>query len=158
VSVKADAETLRGIPLFARCDPVHLELLIFSSERRPFGAGEALISQGQKGSAAFLVLSGQVDILARSKEREELVGTAGPGAFLGEIAMIGEIPFSVTARARVPVTTACINRNLLLRVAEEYPEFGQAVFKALAEKMDSSMSELLAAQLLFDRAKPFSSL
>ena len=72
--------------------------------------------------------------------------------------MIGAVPYSVTSRATEPVLTARISRSLLLRVAEEYPEFGRAVFKSLAGKLDSSMSDLKTAQVIMDRTKSFSGL
>ena len=155
MSVRADAETLRSIPLFGECDPVHLQVLAFASERQHFKAGEALIVQGEQGVSCFLILSGEADIMA---ERDQIMGSAGPGALLGEVAMIGGALYSVTARARTAVTAARIGRNLFMRVAEEYPEFGKTVFRALGNKLDGSMADLLSAQVLFDRAKSFSDL
>ena len=158
MSVKADAETLRSIPIFAGCDPVHLQLLAFSSERQKFNPGEVLTPQGQTARCAFLILSGQAVLLIERNTGEEIIGSAGPGALLGEVAMIGAVPYSVTSRATEPVSTARISRSLFLRVAEEYPEFGRAVFKSLAGKLDSSMSDLKTAQVIMDRAKSFSGL
>jgi CRP/FNR family cyclic AMP-dependent transcriptional regulator len=156
MSVRADAETLRSIPIFAACDPVHLQLLAFSSERRMFSAGEVVIAQGQTGAAAYLLLNGQADLLSEGKSGLVTLGTAGEGALLGEVAMIGDVPYSITAVARTPLAAARIARSLFMRVAEEYPDFGAAVFRALAHKLEGSMSDLTAVQPMFDRAKPFS--
>jgi len=59
MSVRADVETLRGIPVFSECDAVHLQLLAFSAVRQSFSPGEFIIRQGNKGTAAFLILSGE---------------------------------------------------------------------------------------------------
>jgi CRP-like cAMP-binding protein len=72
--------------------------------------------------------------------------------------MIGGVPYSVTARAKTPLSAARISRSLFMRVAEEYPEFGKAVFRTLGGKLDSSISDLLEAQILFGAAKSFTSL
>jgi CRP-like cAMP-binding protein len=53
------------------------------------------------------------------------------------------------------VTAARISRTLFLRVAEEYPEFGRAVFRAMARKLDDSMRDLVDAQDLFKKARNF---
>ena len=53
MSVRADAETLRQIPIFSECEPVHLQLLAFASERQHFVSGEAIISQGKKPNRLF---------------------------------------------------------------------------------------------------------
>jgi CRP/FNR family cyclic AMP-dependent transcriptional regulator len=156
MGVRADAETLRGIPIFAACDPVHLQLLAFSSERCTFRTGEVLMTQGQPGAAAYLLLNGEASLSSEAASGPVILGTAGPGAFLGEVAMIGDVPYSITAIAKTPLSAARVTRSLFMRVAEEYPDFGAAVFRALAHKLEGSMSDLAAVQPMFDRAKPFS--
>ena len=154
MSVRADAETFRGIPIFAECDPVHLQVLAFSSERQMFAAGEVLIKQGLRGGAAYLSLSGHADIAVEG----EKAGSAGPGALLGEVGMIGDVPYSVTARASEVLTAARIDRGLFLRLAREYPDFGSAVFNALARKLDTSLLDLDLARQMFEQAKTFKGL
>ena len=154
MSVRADAETFRGIPIFADCDPVHLQVLAFSSERQMFAAGEVLIKQGLRGGAAYLILSGRADIAVEN----EHAGSAGPGALLGEVGMIGDVPYAVTARASEVLTAARIDRGLFLRLATEYPDFGSAVFNALARKLDTSLDGLDVARQMFEQAKTFKDL
>ena len=71
--------------------------------------GKTLLVQGAPGTAAYLVLSGQVEI---STEEAGPMGEAGPGVLLGEVAMIGGSPYSITARAVETVSTARIDRDL----------------------------------------------
>ena len=154
MSVRADVETLRSIPIFAECDAVHLQLLAFSAVRQNFAAGEFVIRQGNRGTAAFLILNGEVRLA--STEAGPL-GSAGPGALLGEVAMIGERPYSVTATAVDSVATARIDRELFMRVAREFPEFGTAVFGVLARRLDGVMGELDEARRGFESARSFKS-
>ena len=158
MSVKASAETLRSIPIFADCDSVHLQVVAFSAERQQFQAGENIIVQGKIGSAAFLVLSGKAELWRDDGAGAAAIGEAGPGAFLGEVAMIAERSYSLTATAIDPVATVKIDRNLFLRVAEEYPEFGAKVFQTLSKRLDDSLADLGGAKSLLDRAKSFSTL
>lgn len=151
MSVRADAETFRSIPIFSECDAVHLQLLAFSAQRQQFGIGDALLKQGLRGGSAYLILSGRADVLSG----EEKVGSAGPGAMLGEVAMIGDLPYTVTARATEPLTAARIDRDLFMRLAAEYPEFGTAVFGALARKLEGSMAGLGDVQRMFEQARTF---
>ena len=154
MSVRADAETFRSIPIFSECDPVHLQVLAFSSVRQQFEADDILLKQGLKGGAAFLILSGRADVWAGNDK----VGSAGPGAMLGEVAMIGDVPYGITARASEPLSAARIDRALFMRLATEYPEFGAAVFKALARKLDHAMTELDPVHDKFERAQTFRNL
>ncbi len=155
MSVRADTETLRNIPIFAECDPVPLQVIAFAAERQHFAAGENLLIQGETGLAAYLILSGRAEIRAGKGAQNEIIGHAEPGTFLGEVAMIGKTPCSVSAVAVGPLVAARIDRKLFLRVADEYPEFGAAVFKALAGKLDVSLSEFNSARDMLDRAKSF---
>jgi CRP/FNR family transcriptional regulator, cyclic AMP receptor protein len=152
VSTRADAETLRAIPIFAECDPVALQVLAFSSERQFFEPGEPLLKKGYKGVPAYLILSGTVDIVG---DGTQSLGQAGPGALLGEISMIGQLPCTISATATSVVTAARISRALFLRVAEEFPEFGRAVFRAVSHKLDDSMRDLVDAQDLLNKARSF---
>lgn len=155
MSVRADAETYRSIPIFADCDATHLQILAFSAVRQSFAEGDVVIKKGLKGGAAFLILSGRADIVSDGGVR---IGSAGPGAMLGEISMIGDIAYSLTARASEPLQAARIDRTLFMRVAQEYPDFGTRVFNALARKLDLSLGDLDSARHAFERAKSFRSL
>ncbi len=155
MSVKADAETFRSIPIFSDCDPVHLQVLAFSAARQNFAEGDAVIKQGLRGAAAYLILSGRADILSGSNAK---IGSAGPGAMLGEVAMIGDSAYAITARVSEAMATARIDRALFMRIANEYPEFGTAVFQALARKLGIAMDDLELARHAFDQAKSFKNL
>jgi len=155
MSVRADAETLRQIPIFAECEPVHLQLLAFASERQFFVSGEAIISQGKKAQSAFLLLSGNADIRQATDSQSQSVATAEPGAFLGEVAMIGKSTYAISALALGPVSTARIDHSLFLRVANEYPEFGQSVFRVLAQRLENSMQDFESLRGKFTRSKSF---
>jgi len=158
VGVKASAETLRSIPLFAECDPVHLQVLAFSAQRHDFAAGERIITQGSKGLAAFLILEGQAELQRDDGKGPERIGDAGPGAFIGEIAMIADRAYSVSATARTQVQAVLIDRTLFMRVAEEYPEFGARVFRSISRRLDSSIADFGDIKTAFDRARSFSNL
>lgn len=155
MSVRADVETFRSIPIFSECDAVHLQLLAFSAARQSFAPGEFIIRQGNRGASAFLILSGEVRLSATDTGP---LGSAGPGALLGEVAMIGDRPYSVTATAVDTVATARIDRDLFMRVAREFPEFGTAVFGVLSRRLDIVMDELEATRQSFEKARSFRSL
>ena len=69
--------------------------------------------------------------------------------------MIGGTAYSITATAAEPVSTARIDRELFLRVAQEFPEFGASVLRALARKLDLSVKELGSARAIFEKARSF---
>ncbi len=154
MSVRADSETLRAIPIFRDCDTVALQILAFAAERQAFSAGEDIIVQGKKARAAFLILSGQATV----KDGQTEVGTAEPGAFLGEIAMVRAGPYAINATAVVAVETARVTHELFVRVAKEYPEFGQKVLQNLGDRLDSRMRELEGIRVMLAKSRNFADL
>ena len=155
MNVRADAETLRRIPIFADCDPGPLQVMAFAAERQSFEPGEAIIVEGQTGISAYLMLSGRADINVLKKSRTPAIGHAEPGTLLGELAMIGMTPYALTVIASAHVATARIDRKLFLRVAEAYPDFSSAVFHALARRLDRSLRDFSAVRGLFENARSF---
>ena len=72
--------------------------------------------------------------------------------------MIGERPYSVTATAVDTVSTARIDRDLFMRLAREFPEFGTAVFGVISRQLDGVMGDLNAARKQFEKARSFKSI
>lgn len=158
MSVRADAETLRQIPIFADCENVHLQVLAFASERQNFAQGAPIIKQGDRAKSAYLILNGTAEIRQRRGLEFRPVAMAEPGSLLGEVAMIGKTIYAVTAVAKTPVNTARIDHDLFLRVASEYPEFGATVLDTLSRRLAGSVKEFEGVRSLFASAKTFSEL
>ena len=158
MSIRRDIELLRQVPLFAGVDPVQLQVLVFSAERIEIAAQETLVAAGGVAGAGHLVLHGQGEVLKPTDSEggePEIVATVESGAFLGELAMIANLPAAVTVRARTPMRVLRIGHELFLRVCGEFPEIGAKVLEALARRLDTSMEDLREAQSYFDRARPF---
>lgn len=128
--------------------------MAFAAERQEFSIGEDIIAQGKKARAAFFILNGRVTLRADGQD----IGMAEPGALLGEVAMIGSGTYSLSGTARDIVSTARISHELFLKVAKEYPEFGQAVLRNLSDKLEASVRDFDTVRLLLTKARKFSDL
>jgi CRP/FNR family transcriptional regulator, cyclic AMP receptor protein len=154
LGVRADAESLRQIPLFRNCEAVPLQVMAFAGERRAFRPGETVIRQGANAEAAYFILSGTADI----HQGGDKLGEAHPGAFLGESAMLAGSVYTITATASDELSAVRIDNALFKRVASEYPEFGRAVLDALSERLGNSVKELETIRQMLSRTKGFSQL
>jgi CRP/FNR family transcriptional regulator, cyclic AMP receptor protein len=154
MGVRAEAETLRRIPIFQNCENTPLQVLAFASDRQRFDAGSTLIAEGQEGRSAFFILDGLVSVT----RGPDLIAKAEPGALLGETAMLGSARYMVTAKADTIVYTARIDAPLFHRVAQEYPEFGETVLQAVSSKLGQSVKELEQVREMFLRVKNLSSM
>jgi CRP-like cAMP-binding protein len=159
MSVRSHIELLRQVPLFAEVDPGQLQVLVFSSERIDVAPDEILFAAGSRVGAGHLVLRGQGAVLKPKTGEEDgepdQVALVQAGAFLGELAMIADLPASVTVRAKTQLKVLRIGHELFLRVCSEFPEVGAKVLEALTQRLDTSLEDLRQVQAHFDRARPF---
>lgn len=155
MSVRSNAESLRHIPLFAECDPAHLQVMAFASERASFAPGVDIFRVGGKGASAYLILSGEAEVWTGKGEERVPVAIAGPGAFLGELAMIAGLAYSLNVTARTEIAATRISRDMFMRVVGEFPDFGTHVMAALSRKLSGSLSEFDRIRHLFENAPSF---
>ena len=155
MSVRISTESLRQIPLFAECDAAHLQIMAFSSERVEFAAGADLFRAGSSGSAAYLLLSGEAEVWRSQGEERIAVATARPGAFLGELAMIAGVAYSVNVTAKSPITATRITREVFMRVVREFPDFGAKVMSVLSGRLTGSVSEFDRVRQMLEKAPTF---
>jgi CRP-like cAMP-binding protein len=151
MSVRASAETLKRIPIFRECDAVPLQVLAFAAPQVTFREGDYIVDMADQARAAFFLVSGTADI----RNEDGPIARAEPGALIGEIAMITGKPYSVSAVAREPVVTSCIDYQLFLRVTGEYPEFGRAIMQTLSERLERSMRDFDGVRVMLNKARAF---
>ena len=154
MSIRADSDSLRELPIFRDCDPVAMQVLCFAAEKQEFVSGEEIITQGKKARAAFLVLDGKAQIT----QGETQLATAEPGALLGEIAMLNSGPYSITAKASGSVFCLRISHELFVRVSKEYPAFGSKVLQNLSDRLGHHLRELEPIKALLLKSRSFADL
>lgn len=67
--------------------------------KRVLEVGEVLFREGEAGDNAYLIDSGLLEICRRVGNAEVVIGTAGVGEMVGEMALIDSQPRSATVRA-----------------------------------------------------------
>ena len=94
---------LRNIGLFGALSDDVLDYLstLLTVERPP--AGATLFREGEDANAMFVVISGEVEVLKKSKRQMEArVAVLGPGDWFGEMSIVDIQPRSATVRALAP--------------------------------------------------------
>jgi CRP-like cAMP-binding protein len=94
---------LRNIGLFGALSDDVLDYLsgLLTVEAPP--AGATLFREGDDANAMFVVISGEVEVLKRSKRSTEArVAVLGPGDWFGEMSIVDIQPRSATVRALAP--------------------------------------------------------
>jgi CRP-like cAMP-binding protein len=151
MQLKDEVELLRRVPLFAGVAPAKLKLLAFTSDRVNFDSGQVLFKQGDPGDAAYVVLSGSVDVLVNSQSGEIKVATLESNSIVGEIAILCDDTRSATVKANAPLETLRIRKDHFLRMLVEFPEMAVVIMRELAERLSRTTAELSEARSILRR-------
>src|SRR5438128_2574135 len=65
-----------------------------------FRAGDTIISEGESGDSAFLIVSGSVEVSVGQGAATKSVGSLAAGDVFGEMSLIDAAPRSATVRAK----------------------------------------------------------
>jgi CRP-like cAMP-binding protein/Zn-dependent protease len=85
-----------------------------------FEPGEVILRQGETGDDAYLLRSGEVEVILRQDGVERVVGHGAAGAFLGEISVLTGVARSATARAVGPVRAFRISGEDVRAIVKKY--------------------------------------
>jgi CRP/FNR family transcriptional regulator, cyclic AMP receptor protein len=144
--LKDEVDLLRRVPLFAHLDPAKLKLLAFTSTRASFKPGQELFRQGDEADAAYLILSGEADVVADTPSGEVPVATVGQNAIVGEIAILCDVPRTATVRAASRLETLKIEKEQFLRLIREFPDMSVEIMRELGKRLSKTTAELSQAR------------
>lgn len=146
MSLNQEVELLRSIPLFAKIEPSKLKLLAFTSERLTFQPGQSLCHQGDIGDAAYLIVDGSADVIIEGDDGSKLtVAQVGKNAFIGEIAILCDVPRTATITATSRLDTIKISKDLFFRLVNEFPTMAVEIMRELARRQEQTNIQLTAA-------------
>jgi CRP/FNR family transcriptional regulator/CRP/FNR family cyclic AMP-dependent transcriptional regulator len=88
-SLRERQEILAAVEIFGRCKKRDIRALAKACQERVYPRGTALCRQGHRGVAMFVIISGEVRVEEELADgRAVLVARLGPGAAVGEMAII----------------------------------------------------------------------
>ena len=106
------ADLLATLPLYAGLSAEERAEMASGLRRRSFADGEALTRQGSKPDGAYFILDGRLRVVIKLPGGgETLIAEPGPGAMLGELALIRSTRRGATVRANGPVETLFADRR-----------------------------------------------
>lgn len=146
MSLNEEVEALRSVPLFAKIEPSILKLLAFTSERLKFPAGQELFRQGDPGNTAYIILDGRADVVVDTPGGELSVAKLGKNDFVGEIAILIDVPRTATVRAESDLVTLAVTKELFFRLVGEFPDMAVGVMRELAQRLEATTAQLREAK------------
>lgn len=143
MSIDDDVALLAGVPTFQVLGYDALRVLAIGSEHRELARGDVLFRAGEAADAGFVVQHGGFRLTSEGAPSEEVL--AGPGALIGELALIVPMQRPATATAVEYSVVVRIGRTLFQRVLESDPEAARRLRDDLAARTSDSVSTISLA-------------
>jgi subfamily B ATP-binding cassette protein HlyB/CyaB len=119
----ADLETL---PLFADLDPSSLDELATWFEVEDRETGAHLAREGSAGYAFYILRDGTARVVQGDRELRQL----GPGAFFGELSIVGDGHRTASVLATSQVTVWCMFGTRFRELEAQFPELAERIKSA----------------------------
>ncbi len=142
-------DALARVDLFSGLRKKELKEVAKCCREGSYSPGSVLISQGEKGLGLFILTEGTVRITrANSPDgAEELLGTAGVGDVIGEMALLDDMPRSATVRAVDEVTVLVLPfwefRIILRGILRNDPDVGLDLLAVLSRRLRKAEQRVL---------------
>jgi len=98
---------------------------------RRFPAGTVLMRQGDPGDRAWLIKTGELEILLTGPEGTRRIGTVGSKAIVGEMALLDDGLRSATVRALTEVTAIELSRDTFRALRAKAPPLAAYLLESL---------------------------
>lgn len=143
-------QLMTTFPLFKGFTANGTKRLLEAGEVTQHAPGEMLLKEGDTAEFVLLVLTGNLEVFVQRQGKDLSLTEAGPGAILGELAVLCGIPRSASVRAKDASTTLKWSddafRSLLLRDHSLSQRIFSGALRTLVDKERSLIDSLIAAQ------------
>src|SRR3954453_2763735 len=132
MSGKPDRQKLLSeVPLFSACTDRELDRLARHAELVDFRAGDVLMSEGEAGHEFFVVVDGEVGVTSGG----ETLAKLGPGAYVGELALLDPGPRTATVTALRDTTAVLLASPEFYAAVEESPVLARKLLAGMAHRL-----------------------
>jgi CRP-like cAMP-binding protein len=122
---------LSRVPLLAHCSKSELARIATLSDLVDFRTGEILMAEGKRGAEFFVIVDGSARVSRGGRKLAEL----NAGDWVGEIALLSDVPRTATVVASSPLQTLVLTRSGLSSLIRDVPSIGTKVLSAVGERL-----------------------
>jgi CRP/FNR family transcriptional regulator, cyclic AMP receptor protein len=127
----AKVDLIARVPLFATCSKKELRLIANLADQVEWREGKTVIQEGRFGSEFFLLIDGTVSVSRGGTKLRDLTA----GEWVGEIALITNVPRTATVMTTSPVRALVLTRGAFSRLIEDNPSIAAKVLALLGERV-----------------------
>jgi CRP-like cAMP-binding protein len=143
MSIEDDVALLERVPTLRLLGTAALRMLAIGSEQREVARDDLLFYAGDDADAGFIVQRGAFRVTIEDGSGAEVV--AGPGALIGELALVVAMQRPATAIALEHSSVIRIARSLFQRVLESDPAAARRLRDEFANRTSQIASDIVMA-------------
>jgi CRP/FNR family transcriptional regulator, cyclic AMP receptor protein len=138
-----DGRELAALPLFAGVSEADIAEIAALATVIDYPSGSTIFAEDETGDALYAVLRGQVEMRCRDRwGHEQTLATLGPGALLGEIALLTDEPRSATAVTVAEATMLRLAHETFTPLLRQGNGAGHQILYNLAQGVACRLSEV----------------
>ena len=137
-AIGVSVATLAGVPLLGGADAEALEALAADAQPLRALAGDWVMREGDDADDLYVVLRGRLRVIADADGQQRILRVLGPGAAIGELALLTGAPRSASVQAVRDSTLLQLSRERFVELMERDPRFAAAVARELASQLQAS--------------------
>jgi CRP-like cAMP-binding protein len=127
----AKVDLLKSVSLFSGMGRAELEQVAQLLDEVDVPAGKVLMRQGEPGHEMFIIAKGRVQVERNGK----VIAERGPGAAMGEVALLSEGPRTATVTAIEPSTLFYAAHREFHSLMDSHPSVRLCILDGLAAKI-----------------------
>jgi len=144
-SIKQMKDFISHLPIFQGLTSKQISHLLGILQTRTYLKGETLFSEGDIGRALFIVVSGTIELVKKDTEgRVAVVAQVRPGEIFGEMALLEEMPRTLTALASENTTVYMLLKSKLDGLLINHPRTGVVIIQYLARILSTRLRAVMS--------------
>jgi signal transduction histidine kinase len=139
-------DRLATVALFSGLSRADLERLCRDAREIEIERGTRLFAEGDPGGEAYVITSGEIEIIKHSVGRDVLLTVRREGDVIGEMSLLEDAPRMATARARTDASAIALSRDSLDQLLETSQTAIRALFSVLLARRRENEGRLLQSE------------
>ena len=133
---------LARLPLFSELGAASIERIAAGADKLRLARGATLFRQGESPSGFYVVVVGEIRLVAHGARGSRLTGIVEAGRSFGEPMMFLEKPYLVDAVANTDAVVIRVPKENVFDEIERNPRFARRVIAGLATRIETLVREI----------------
>jgi CRP/FNR family transcriptional regulator, cyclic AMP receptor protein len=132
----AKVEFIASVPLFERCSRRELTAIAALADQVELPEGRELTREGELGREFFVLTDGTAEV----RRGGRLLATIGAGDFVGEIALVSNVPRTATVKTVSPVQALVVTSRDFWSLLDKSPRTQRKILEAVGDRLAQLVS------------------